>query len=139
MRRRSAVGVLDVPVGGLDRDPERARDLLCLQAVGEHRDHLDLAVGEPRRTLDARRSLARGLEHCGNGVGVKLSGVRLPGEDSRRPLGRQRLTVGSRLGHRVVGVSRAEQPRGNAELRTGRPAVMAGSVEALVMCLRDRG
>jgi hypothetical protein len=70
---------------------------------------------------------------------IKLSGVRLPGEDSRRPLGRQRLTVGSRLGHRVVGVSRAEQPRGNAELRTGRPAVMAGSVEALVMCLRDRG
>ena len=48
------VGVLDVAVGGLGRDPERARDLLGLQAAGEQADDLGLALGQPRRPLDPR-------------------------------------------------------------------------------------
>jgi hypothetical protein len=43
-----------------------------------------------------------------------------------------------RLGHRVEGVGRGEQPRRHAELRTRSPAVIAGPVEALVVGPCDR-
>jgi hypothetical protein len=68
---------------------------------------------------------------------IKLSGVRLPGEDSRRPLGRQRLTVGSRLGHRVVGVSRAEQPRGIGVAELAEPAATWGELPIGALAARS--
>src|SRR5215218_6603245 len=42
------VGVLQVAISGLDRDPERPRDLLRLQSACEQRDDLDLAISQPR-------------------------------------------------------------------------------------------
>ena len=96
-------------------------------------------VRQARRTLETWSSLAGGFEHRCDRVGVEASGARLLGEDLRRSLGRKRGAVRPRLGHRVVGVGRGQQSGRQRELGAGRPAVIAGSVEALVVRSRDRG
>jgi hypothetical protein len=42
-----AVGVLNMPVRCLDRDPKGTRDLLGLQAPRQQADDLGLAFGQP--------------------------------------------------------------------------------------------
>ena len=133
-----AVGVLDVGVGGLDRDPERVRDLLGLQPAREQADDLRLAIGQPRRPLDPRRRPARGLEHRRDGVGVEAAGARPFGERLGGLVGRERCAVGARLGHRVIGVGRGEQPRRRRQRGGSRAAVVARAVEPLVVGGRDR-
>ena len=63
----------------------RATCLVCRPA-GEHGDDLGLALGQPRRPLEARRPLPGRLDHRGDGVGVEPSGAGLPGELLRRLL-----------------------------------------------------
>jgi hypothetical protein len=128
-----AVGVLDVAVGGLDRDPERPRHLLGLQAARQHRDHLGLALGEPRRPLDSRYPLAGRLDHRGDRIGVEPAAACLLAQGLHRPLWRERLAVRPRLTHRLVGVGGGEHPGGQGELGAAAPAVVARAVEALVV------
>jgi hypothetical protein len=103
-----AVGVLDVPIGGLDRNSKRPRDVLRLQPAGEHGDYLGLALGEPRRSLEAWSSLTGGLEHSRDRVGVEPYRARLLGQDLRSLLGNERLSMWPRLDHCVVSVSGGE-------------------------------
>ena len=122
-----------MPVRGLDRDAERAGDLLGLKTAGEHADDLGLAVGQPRRALDPRRPLARRLDDGRHRVGVESSGAGFLAQDLRRSFGRDRLPVRTRLGHRVEGVGGREQACGKRKLRAAGAAVVAGAVEALVV------
>ena len=70
------VGVLDMAVGGLDRDSEHARDLLVYNPR-EQRDDLGLALGQPGgRSI--RGPLAGRLEHGRDGIRVEEPGATLP-------------------------------------------------------------
>ena len=88
-----AVGVLDVAVGGLDRDPETLGDLLGLEAAGEHAEDLGLALGQPGWALQSRHPLPGRLDHGGDRVGVKAAGARLASQVLGRPFRRHRLPV----------------------------------------------
>ena len=99
-RRRSCVGVLDVVVGGLDRDPERCGDLLGLQAAGQQADDLGLALGQTRGALDRAALLARRRQHGADRVGVEPAGAGLP--------------------RSVAPPARAPAPRGAAAARSSR-------------------
>jgi hypothetical protein len=114
-----AVGVLDVAVGGLDRDPERTGDLLGLQSPCQQGDHLGLAVAQPGRALEPRGALSGGLDDCRHRVGVQPSRPCLSGQLLRRVRRRQGRAMRARLGHRVVGVGRREHARGQRQLRPG--------------------
>ncbi len=114
------------------------RDLFRLEPSGNHGDHLGLPIGQPGRTLQAGSSLTCRLDHGCDCVGVEAAGRRLAGECLRRPLGGSGWTVRPRLRHRVVGIRGGEQPGGKGELGAGRPPVVAGAVEALVVRSGDR-
>jgi hypothetical protein len=55
------VGVLNVAVGRLDRDPQLAGYLLGLTAAGEQADHFGFALAEPCRSFDAWDNVAHGV------------------------------------------------------------------------------
>ena len=101
-----AVRALDVAVGGLDRDPELVGDLLRLQAAGEHRDHLGLALGQPCRALQPVPG-DRPPDHRGDRAGVEAARARLRGERSAARSGLECWAVRARLTHREEGVGEA--------------------------------
>jgi hypothetical protein len=144
-RRRGArgdpelpVGVLDVVVGRLDRDPQRPCDLLGLQAAGQQPKDLGLPLGEAGWPLDPRDAPPDGLHHRGHRVGVQPSSARLLADGLGGLVWRERPAVRPRLGHRVIGVGGGQQPGGARERRGGRPPVVAGAVEPLVVEGGDR-
>src|SRR5919197_5286710 len=99
-----AVGVLDVAVGGLYRDPEYPGDLLGLEAAGELAEDLGLALGQPGWALQSRHPFPGRLDHGGDRVGVEAAGARLASEVLGRRLRPPRLAVRPWLTHRVEGV-----------------------------------
>ena len=117
----------------LDEMPERPRDLLGLQAAAEHADDPGLALGQPRGPLESWHLLPGRGQDGGHRVAIEPSGARLSSELVRRLLRRQRLPVGTRRGHRPVGVGRGQHAGRHRQLCAGGSAVVAGAVEALVV------
>ena len=73
-------------VRGLGGDPERARDLLGLQAAREQSDDLGLALGQPRGPRNLRRPMPGRVQYCGDAVAVQPAGVGLLAEQVGRLL-----------------------------------------------------
>ena len=127
-----AVGVLDVMVGGLGRDPEHAGDLLGLEAPGQQADHFDLALGQPRRALIGGRRWPAASSTTATASGASrpasASSMRVSAAFSGERAGR----CGPRFGHGVIGVA-AASTRDAASREAAPPAVVPRPVETLVV------
>ena len=106
---------------------------------GQHGDDLGLALGQAGRPLQPRGALPGRLDDRRDRIGVEPS--------RRSPRGRapsaarsagSGVAVGPRLGHRLIGVGRGQDAGRQGELRPRRAAVVAGTVEALVVGSCDR-
>ena len=120
---RLGVDVLDVAADRLGRDAERDRHLLVGVAPGDQAQHLDLAVGEARRSW--LRGRARRLTAAASTASTS-SRPKRPASASAPQLraaaaGVERRPVRAVLGHGVVGVGGGEQPGGEVELSAPAP------------------
>jgi hypothetical protein len=130
-----------VALGRAARDREALGDLRVRKPLRDEAQDLDLALGEAcrARAPDRARVLAGGVEDRPHRVGVQVAAARLGGEDVAGLLARAGGPVGARLGHRLEGVRRGEDPAGQADHRRRRLAVVARAVEALVVQADDGG
>ena len=109
--------MLDVVPDRLGRDPQPRRDVLVRQAPGDQPQHVHLAFGEPCRAGDLWRAggLSRRGKHGGDLGPTEATGIDLIQEARSGSCGVQRGTVRPLLAHRVIGVRRDQQPRGERQ------------------------
>src|ERR671918_519808 len=106
------VGVLDVAVGGLDRDAEPPGYLFRLQASCKESEDLGLPFGETGRTLDARPGLSCGLGHHRNNLRVQTPGADLFRQLRCRFLGGELPPEWAWLAHGLEGIRGSEKAGG---------------------------
>ena len=124
-------------VGRLDRDPERASDLLGLRSPSQHADDLGLALGQSRRAFEPRDSLS-----AASTTAATASASSRPAPDPGRAPARLAPAVGGRdapgARHRMAGVGRREHAGGQRQLRAAGAPVIPRAIEALMVSTRDR-
>ncbi len=133
------VGVLDVAVGGLDRDVEGAGHLLGLQAAGQETDDLGFPLSQPGWTLDPGSGLAGRLHHRPDHIRVQTTRGRRSDQLFNSLLRRHRGAMGPRLRHRMKRVGNGEEPGGWRQGDRRDSTVVATPIEPFVVVARDLG
>jgi hypothetical protein len=133
--------VLDVPSDRLRRDREPGGNLLVRRSPREQAQHLELPVGQAGRPVHGQVASTGpgGRQHGPDGVPVQAPAGHLVDERGPRLGGRARRPVCTRLDQRAPFIGRGQYPRHGGQQRRRRPPVVAGTVEALVVCPRDDG
>src|SRR5919106_1287132 len=106
------VGVLDVAVGGLDRDSEPPGYLFRLQASCKESEDFGLPLGETGRTIDARPGLSRSLDHHRDHLRVQTAGADLFRQLPCRFLGGELPAEWAWLAHGLEGIRGSEKAGG---------------------------
>lgn len=129
-------------LGGAGRHDQPAGDLPVRAAPREQAQHLDLAVGQPRRPVptDAPGPVTGRGQHGAHGLVVQTALPRLLGESVGCGVHGVGGAMGPIMGQPVEDVGGGQDPRRHRQVgpRTG-PAVVAGAVAALVVQPRQCG
>jgi hypothetical protein len=109
------------------------------QTDREQAEHVDLARREPEGPVAPARDAVAGRREDGlDGLRVEATRLRVRAQLGRGVVARSCRPVWPGLAHRLVGIRRAEDPRGPRDRAARQRARVAGAVEPLAVLDRDR-